>query len=61
MEKFEENTEYIFFPIDGFTNFNKNKVLKAQKELEYYLKEIFNCKTQIGYVDINSPEFEISI
>ncbi len=31
----------IFFPIDGFNDFNRDNVIKAQTELDSFLKNIF--------------------
>ncbi len=57
--KVDENSENIFFPIDGFQS-NKEKVLQAADELELLLKKYFNCKTQKGVVDIHQQEMEIA-
>ena len=56
--KIDENTSYVFFPIDGFKGFNDDKVLSAIKELESVLKEEFGCETVSGYVDKDNNEFE---
>ena len=57
----DKNTNYVFFPIDGFKGFNDDKINEAMKELETALKENFNCETATGYVDKEHPEFEWSI
>lgn len=49
----------IFFPIDGFNDFNKDRVLKAQAELDSLLKKIFRCETKIGFIDSNNTETEL--
>lgn len=49
----------IFFPIDGFNNFNREKVIKAQTELNGLLKNIFHCETQIGFIDSDNREMAI--
>lgn len=49
----------IFFPIDGFTDFNREQVLAAQDELAAKLNQIFHCKMLIGFVDISQPEMEL--
>lgn len=49
----------IFFPIDGFNDFNKDKVIKAQAELNSLLKNIFQCETKIGFIDNNNNEMEL--
>ncbi len=54
----DKNTEYVFFPIDGFKGFNDDKVNEAMKELEEVLKKEFNCETRSGFVDKDHLEFE---
>lgn len=54
--KIKESSSYIFFPIDGFTDVNKDKVIEAREELSNLLKEIFGCEVIVGYVDIEQPE-----
>ncbi len=49
----------IFFPIDGFTDFNREQVLAARNELEAALQHIFNCETKVGFVDMNHSEMEL--
>lgn len=49
----------IFFPIDGFTDFNRERVFAAQDELATALNQIFHCKTAVGFVDILQPEMEL--
>ena len=49
----------IFFPIDGFTDFNRENVIKAQTELDCLLKNIFQCETKIGLIDCNNREMEL--
>lgn len=53
----EESTD-IFFPIDGFTDFNLNKVINARDELNTLIKQIFKCDTIVGIIDIDHPEIE---
>lgn len=54
--KIKESSSYIFFPIDGFTDVNKDEVIAARNELSKLLKDIFNCEVVVGYVDIDQPE-----
>ena len=54
----DKDTNYVFFPIDGFKSFNDDKIQEAMKELEKVLKETFNCETASGYVDKENNEFE---
>ena len=53
------NSKNIFFPIDGFLNFNKTQIIEARDELSDLLKEYFKCETIIGFVDKEHPEIEI--
>ena len=56
--KIDENTSYVFFPIDGFKGINDDKVKEATEELERVLKEEFNCDTVTGNVDKDNNSFE---
>ena len=56
--KIDEETNYVFFPIDGFKGFNDDKVNEAVKELEKLLKNEFNCEVVSGYVDKDNNTFE---
>ena len=56
--KIDENTNYVFFPIDGFVGLNDNKVKEATEELKNILIENFKCKVVTGYVDKDNPVFE---
>lgn len=57
--KIDETTTNVFFPIDGFTDFNKEEVLKAREELQKQLTTIFGCETIVGFVDKDHPEMEL--
>lgn len=54
----DKNTNYVFFPIDGFKGFNDDKIEAAIKELEEVLKSEFKCEVVSGYVDKDHREFE---
>ena len=56
--KIDENTNYVFFPIDGFKGFNDNQVLEAAEELKNVLESEFKCEVVSGYVDKDHPSFE---
>jgi len=56
--KIDKNTNYVFFPIDGFKGFNDDKVKSAMEELKNILKEEFNCDVVSGYVDKDNISFE---
>ena len=49
----------IFFPIDGFTDFNRECVLAAQDELQMRIARIWGCKTIVGLVDSENPYMEL--
>lgn len=53
-----ESTD-IFFPIDGFTDFNQTRVLAARDALAESLTRIFRCTPLTGFVDIAHPEMEL--
>ena len=53
-----ESTD-IFFPIDGFTDFNREQVLAARDELQALVKGIFGCEAAGGFVDADHPEMEL--
>lgn len=59
--KIDGNTNYVFFPIDGFVGFNDKEVKEATKELEETLKKVFNATTVSGFVDKDNNEFEWNI
>ncbi len=51
--KTTQSSKNIFFPIDGFTDINKEQILKAQQELADLLQKYFNCKVTLGFVSSN--------
>ena len=53
-----ESTD-IFFPIDGFTDFNREQVLAARDELQALVKRIFGCEAAVGFVDADHPEMKL--
>ncbi len=57
--KIDENSSFIFFPIDGFVGFNDDKVKEAAKQLEELLQKYFGCKTKRGFVDKNHPSMNL--
>ncbi len=56
--KITPKTDYVFFPIDGFKDFNEKEVDKTVVELKNLLEKIFNCKTATGHVEADKPVFE---
>jgi len=57
--KITAESSNIFFPIDGFTDFNRERVIAARDELQSLIKQIFGCKTIVGFVDAKTPETEL--
>lgn len=45
--------------IDGFTDFNRERVLAAQDELQMRIARIWGCKTIVGLVDSENPYMEL--
>ena len=59
--KIDGNTSYVFFPIDGFTDVNADKVKYVADQLETLLKQYFGCKTLKGFVDRKNPKMSLEI
>ena len=57
--KITPDTTDVFFPIDGFTDFNREEVLAARAELDALVRSIFRCETVVGFVDAEHPEMEL--
>ena len=57
--KITAESSNIFFPIDGFSDFNREQLIAARDELNLLIGQIFTCETTVGIVDINSPEMEL--
>lgn len=55
--KITTDTSSVFFPIDGFSDVNKEQVLAARDELASLLHEQFGCRVITGFVDAEQPEF----
>lgn len=49
----------IFFPIDGFTDINREQLLAARDELQQLIAQIFGCEVIVGLVDAAEPEMTI--
>lgn len=49
----------IFFPIDGFTDFNLDQVLAARDELQALITQIWGCCTTVGLVDAENPSMDL--
>lgn len=57
--KIDENTNYVFFPIDGFKGVSEDRVHAAADMLEKLLHEQFGCETKKGFVCRENPEMEL--
>ncbi len=49
--KVTEVSRNVFFPIDGFTDNNLDRVIVARDELAELLERIFGCEIKVGLVD----------
>lgn len=49
----------IFFPIDGFVDFNQDRVLAARDELQAIISQIWNCETTVGLINAENPAMEL--
>lgn len=43
----------------GFTDFNRERVLAAQDELQMRIAQIWGCKAIVGLVDSENPYMEL--
>ena len=57
--KISADSSDIFFPIDGFSDFNREQLIIARDELNSLIRQIFKCETTVGIVDVNNPEMEL--
>ena len=57
--KIEADSSVVFFPIDGFADFNKEKVMAARDELASLLERFFSCDLKTGFVDAEHPDMEL--
>lgn len=57
--KITSESKNIFFPIDGFTNINKDNVWAVVNELNDLVKQIWQCKTIVGFVDRDHTQLEL--
>lgn len=53
--KIDGNSSFVFFPIDGFTGVNDDKVRSASEQLEALLRKHFGCETVRGFVEREHP------
>lgn len=59
--KIGPETGYVFFPIDGFTDFNRDRVLAARDELAALARELFGCAVRTGYLDRDCREMDLAL
>lgn len=57
--KVTHESRNIIFPIDGFTDCNREAVLKARDELASLLKRFYSCHVEVYYLDAQCPVVEI--
>ena len=57
--KITEETNHVFFPIDGFSSVDKDDVLKARDELAELLVREFDCGIKVGFIDTTCSAMEI--
>lgn len=57
--KIEPSTSDAFFPIDGFADVNRDRVLAARDELQALAERIFGCETTVGFVDSEHATMEL--
>lgn len=58
-DKILEESKNIFFPIDGFENYNKDSVLEATSLLSQLLQKYYHCDIKTHYINKNCNEVEI--
>lgn len=56
--KVTEDSRNVFFPIDGFSDHNLDRILAARDHLARMLQEQFSCQVTVGLVDQDHPLFE---
>ena len=57
--KVTQDSQNVFFPIDGFSDHNLNRVIAAREELAELLVQIFGCEVKVGWLDKSAPSMEI--
>jgi len=57
--KVTEKSRNIFFPIDGFTDGNLERVLCARDELAEMIRRIFGADVQVGMADSKNPAMNV--
>ena len=57
--KVTQDSQNVFFPIDGFSDHNLNRVIAARDELAELLVMLFDCEVKVGWLDQAAPSMEI--
>ncbi len=57
--KITEDTTDVLFPIDGFTDLNRDKVEEAAKELAALAEQFFGVTASVGFIDKDHRVFEV--
>ena len=57
--KITENVKNLFFPIDGFEDVNRERIIAARDELAMRIEEFFNVKARVGIIDSTNKSFEL--
>lgn len=57
--KITEETSDVLFPIDGFSNINREQVEAAAAELAELAEKHFGVKAKVGFIDRDNRIFEI--
>ncbi len=57
--KVTAESKNIFFPIDGFTDYNFEAVMMARNELSADLQQFLNAKTSVFYLDKNNRAVQL--
>ena len=59
--KITADTSYVFFPIDGFVDFKKDRVDAVIAELSDILKNVFGCPVVSGVVTKDHPSVDVTL
>ncbi|MBN6066613.1 hypothetical protein HYE66_09140 [Aggregatibacter actinomycetemcomitans] len=59
--KIDENTNYVFFPIDGFVGVNDDQVKAAIDELSTLLATEFHAEVKAGWLDKDNTEMDLGL
>lgn len=57
--KITEESNYVFFPIDGFVGISEKEVIEARDEIAEMIENQLGGETTKGYVDKDNPVFSV--